>query len=285
MALSEQMPESRRLALLKLLSDEDPAVFDIVRQQIISYGPQARNWLRPHALSSDPPLRRRVQQILTHFDRQSADTKFLGFCMRYGQDLDLEQGVFLLAQTQYPDINVEAYQAILDSYAMDLRERLNLSGEPKEIIAGINTFLFKQLKFTGNEKHYYDPENSYLNRVLDRRIGNPINLCVVYLLLARRLRLPMAGIGLPGHFICRYQSSGGGEIYVDPFNGGKCLSKAECVQYLAHATFSLRDDYLSPVNPRRTLLRICTNLHQIYLQLEQADATTRFQRYLVALGR
>jgi regulator of sirC expression with transglutaminase-like and TPR domain len=98
------------------------------------------------------------------------------------------------------------------------------------------------------------------------------------------LRLPVAGIGLPGHFICRHQSTSA-EIYVDAFNGGKFMTKADCVQYLVQGNYSLREDSLAPVSPRRILLRICGNLHQIYLQLERADETTRLQRYLVALGR
>ena len=104
------------------------------------------------------------------------------------------------------------------------------------------------------------------------------------MLLARRLRLPIAGIGLPGHFICRYQSISA-ELYVDPFNQGKFLTKADCIQYLTRGNYSLRDDYLAPVTPRRLLLRVCGNLHQIYLQLEQAHEATRLQRYLIALAR
>ena len=94
----------------------------------------------------------------------------------------------------------------------------------------------------------------------------------------------MAGIGLPGHFICRYQSTAA-EIYLDPFNRGKFLTKADCVQYLVNANFSLRDDYLAPVSSRQWLLRICSNLHQIYQRLEQAADAVRVQRYLVALAR
>src|SRR5207248_2561870 len=114
----------------------------------------------------------------------------------------------------------------------------------------------EQFGFGGNEDNYYDPDNSYLNRVIDRRTGNPINLCLLYLLLARRLRLPIAGIGLPGHFICRYQSSAE-EIYIDAFNHGKFLTKADCVQYLLQGNHRLHEDYLAPVTPRRLMLRVC----------------------------
>jgi len=281
----ETLSESQKGALLKLLADEDSAVYRPVREKILSYGSEVViSWLQPHTLSNDPALRRRAQDIIWHFGRQAADNRFLGFCLKHGEEFELEEGVWLLAQTQYPDINVEAYQALLDSFGGELRERLDLTREPKEVLTRINSYLFEELGFSGNEENYYDPENSYLNRVIDRRTGNPINLSLLYMLLARRLRLPVTGIGLPGHFICRHQSSAA-EIFIDAFNGGKFLSKADCVQYLAHANYSLRDDCLAPVSSRQILLRICGNLHQTYLQLQRTEETTQIQRYLVALAR
>ncbi len=279
-----ELPESKRAALLTLLTDEDPAVYRSVRQKILSLGPRAADWLRPHTLSRDPALRRRAQEIVLRFDRQAADNQFLGFCLRSGQECSLEQGAWLLAQTEYPEINVEGYQALLDGYGRDLASRLEGVAGAREVLGRVNDYLFTQLGFSGNQDNYYDHENSYLNRVLDRRTGNPINLSLVYILLARRLRLPVAGISLPGHFICRYQSSAG-ELYVDAFNDGKLLTKADCVRYLLQGNYSVRDDYLAPVTARRMLLRICGNLHQIYLHLERTESATRLQRYLIALSR
>jgi regulator of sirC expression with transglutaminase-like and TPR domain len=276
--------QNQRAALLSLLADEDPLVYRTVREKLLSCGPSVAEWLRPHTRSDDPALRRRARQIVLHFDRQAADDQFLAFCLRHGEEFDLEQGAWLFAQTEYPLINVEAYQAVLDDYANELRSRLVGSHEPEYTLTVINYYLFGDLGFIGNEANYYDPENSYLNRVLDQRTGNPINLCLLYLLLARRLRLPVAGIGLPGHFVCRYQSSAI-EIYFDPFNRGKFLTKADCVQYLVSANCSLRDEYLAPVSPRRILLRICSHLHQVYQRLELPAESTRVQRYLVALAR
>ena len=283
-ALPQELSQSQRVALLSLLADEDPLVYRTVREKILSCGPPAAEWLRPHTMSNDPALRRRARQIVLHFDRQAADDHFLAFCLRHGEEFDLEQGAWLFAQTQYPLINVEAYRAVLDGYANELRGRFAASAEPQLILTAINHYLFGDLGFAGNESNYYDPENSYLNRVIDQRTGNPINLCLLYILLARRLRLPIAGIGLPGHFICRYQSTAA-EIYLDPFNRGKFLTKADCVQYLVSANCSLRDDYLAPVSSRRLLLRVCSNLHQVYQRLELAAEAMRLQRYLVALAR
>jgi regulator of sirC expression with transglutaminase-like and TPR domain len=89
---------------------------------------------------------------------------------------------------------------------------------------------------------------------------------------------------LPGHFLCRYQSTAA-ELYIDAFNAGKLLSKADCVQYLLRGHYNVRDEYLAPVTPRRMLLRMCGNLHQIYLRLAKDEVATRLQRYLVALAR
>ena len=281
---SELLSASQREALISLLADEDPAVYQTVREKILSYGPAAREWLRPHKLSNDPLLRRRVQQIVHHFARQSADNRFLAFCLKQGAELDLEQGAWLLAQTQYPDTNIEAYQALLDSYASEVRERIDFNAEAKTILTALNFYLFDELGFAGNEQNFYEPENSYLNCVVDRRTGNPISLCMVYQLLARRLRLPVAGIGLPGHFVCRFQSTAS-ELYIDTFNHGKLMSKADCVQYLLRGHYGLQDDYLVPVNPRRILMRVCGNLHRIYYHLKLPEETTRLQRYLIALAR
>jgi regulator of sirC expression with transglutaminase-like and TPR domain len=284
MALPEGLSKAQGLALLNLLADEDPLVYRPVREKIISCGPPAAEWLRPHTMSNDPALRRRAQEIVLYFDRMAADDEFLAFCLRHGEELDLEQGALMLAQTRYPSINPAAYQALLDAHAGELQERIDFGADPQEILGAINDYLFGELGYAGNEQDYYNPENSYLNRVMDRRTGNPINLCLLYILLARRLHLPVAGLGLPGHFICRYQSTSG-EIYFDPFHRGRFLSKADCVKYLARGSGAARDEYLTPVTPRRLVLRICSNLHQIYQRREQASEAMRIQRYLVALAR
>jgi regulator of sirC expression with transglutaminase-like and TPR domain len=277
-----RLSAGQQAALITLLADEDPLVFRAVREKLVSYGPVVADWLRPHTISVDPLLRRRALEIVTVFGRHGADDCFLAFCLQHGENLDLETGAWLLARTQYPDINLEAYQALLDSYAADLRERLNPRGNARHILGVINEYLFAELGFTGNEEHYYDPQNSYLNCVLDRRTGIPISLSLVYLLLARRLRLPISGIGLPGHFVCRFQSTSE-ELYIDAFHGGRLMTKADCVHYLLHGHYALQDEYLTPATPRRMLTRLCGNLHQTYNQLEMTEEVTRVRRYLVAL--
>ena len=225
----QALSESQRLALVSLLADEDPAVYRTVREKLLACGPPAAEWLRPHMTSSDPALRRRARQIVLHFERQAADDHFLAFCLRHGEASDLERGAWLLAQTQYPRINVEAYQAVLDSYASELRGRLASTGEPEDILTVLSQYLCGELGFAGDEEHYYDPRNSFLNEVMDRRLGIPISLSVLFMAVAQRVGLEVEGVRFPGHFLVK-QVTGGRELYIDPYRGGAILTSEDCAE-------------------------------------------------------
>jgi regulator of sirC expression with transglutaminase-like and TPR domain len=288
-ALISQQPihhltESQRDALISLLVDEDPAIYQIVRGQLLSYGTQACQWLRPHLLSEDPLMRRRSLEIVHSLGRRNSDERFLEFCLQHGEDLDLEEAMGLLAQTQYPDTNFEAYQALYDLWAAELRERINPSGGAETSLHQINRFLFEELGFAGQEAGNNNPENCYLNRVMDRRLGNPISLTIIYLFLGRRLQLPVCGLALPGHFICRYQTSTQ-EWYIDPFRQGKFWTKPDCIRHLLSTQHGLREGYLRAISSRRILQQVCATLNQAYAHLEMADEATRLNRYLLALSK
>lgn len=278
------LPDKQRAALISLLADDDPGVYQTVRGKLLSYGREVCDWLRPYLLSGDPVLRRRAQEIVHHFAREDYDAQFIAFCLNSGEEFDLESAVGLLGRTQYPDSNVEAYQALYDSWAAELRMRVDLSGDGEQVLLAINKYLFDELKFEGNEQYSDSAENCYVNRVVDKRSGNPISLCAIYLFIARRLKLPVTGIGLPYHFVCRYQSSVK-EIYIDAFRRGRFWTKADCIKHLLNTNHGLHEGYLSPVTSRRILLRMCANLHQTYSHLEMTEEATRVQRYLVALAK
>lgn len=283
-AVSPVLSEGQKVALIKLLADEDPLVYDVVRRRILACGQSAVGWLRPHVLTDDPVRRRRVRALLHHLTRDETDARFEAFCRSPRANLDLEAGLWLLAQTRYPEANVAAYSSLLDLYAAQLAERIGPDNSGTSLLAAINGYLFDELGFRGNQEEYHEPENNYLNRVIDRRKGNPIGLSVLYWLLARRLRLPIVGIGMPGHFVCRYQTST--ECYfIDVFNRGKLLSRAHCISYLQRSNHGFAEDHLLPSTPARALLRVCANLHQAYTELEWHEETARIQRYLVALAR
>jgi len=211
------------------------------------------------------------------------DDPFLAYCLAPKPDWDLEEGALLLAQTEYPDFNLASYVAILDRYAADLRVRLDSIAPPHRALEVINQYLFDEQGFRGNADDYYDPDNNYLNRVLDRRTGNPISLCIVYLLVGRRLSFPLSGVGMPGHFVCRWRN-GDEEIYIDAFNRGAALTRADCLEYLARGNYDPKPEHLEPLPAEKILLRLCTNLHHIYRQRNQPEQVERTGSYLAVLG-
>ncbi|MCC6234996.1 MAG: transglutaminase family protein [Verrucomicrobiales bacterium] len=273
------LTEGQRVALLKLLADDDRVVSDVARQRLLDEGPEIGPWLKPHSLSDNPVLRRRTRDILLQFEAKGADARMRAFCRRAGDDVDLEEGAFRLAQTRYPDTLIDGYRAILDDWAGQVREWLpDDRSDADAVLAGIHVVLFQQLRLRGNEENYYDPDNSYLNRVIDRRLGNPISLCAIVLLIGRRLELPLAGIGLPAHFLCRYQTPTR-EIYLDTFHGGRLLSRSDCIAFVNQLGRPFENGFLHPVSPRRMLQRMCTNLEHAYESLELQPDLARVRHY------
>lgn len=269
----------QRQALLTLLADEDASIAEKARIRLLQDGAGLIPWLRAHALSNDAVLRRRVRQILVHFEAEEADAGMTAFCRQAGDDLDLEEGMIRLARTHYPELNPAAYRAVLDEWAARVAdglpdERSNDDG----ILAALHAVLFGEIGLRGNQDQYYDPDNSYLNRVIDRRTGTPISLSAVVLLTCRRLGLPVSGIGLPNHFICRYQSPRR-QVYLDAFHGGRLLDRSDCVSLVQQMGRQFEDGFLQPVTARRMLQRMCVNLERACESTERLGEMAKVKRY------
>ena len=200
------------------------------------------------------------------------------------EELDLAEAALLIAQEEHPELDVAAYLRRLDGLAAAVRARLPAAPEPTDIIHSLNIQLFGEEGLAGNESEYYDPRNSFLNEVLDRKRGIPITLSVIYLEVGRRLGLPLAGVGFPGHFLVKY-SGADGELVLDPFAGGVTLSREELAQKLrrmygdANPFLAQIPQLLAPASKKEILLRMLHNLKGIYLQ--QND----FTRALAAIDR
>ena len=278
------LAERQREALISLLADDDPEVYQTIRTTILGYGEEAVAWLRLYTYDRDPLLRRRTQEIIHHITQKKADDAMVSFCLKQGEDLDIEKAALILSQTQYPDINEEAYSAQLDGFAENIRDKVIMASNSEDMLYTVSEYIFSELGFSPNEQNYYDPDNSYFSKVIDRRMGNPISLCLLFLLIGRRLNLPLVGIGMPGHFLCRYQTATE-EHYVDVYNCGRLLTKGECIKYLQQTGYGYTDGSLAPITPKRMLLRMCANLHQVYSDSEQEKEVKRIQRYIMALSR
>jgi regulator of sirC expression with transglutaminase-like and TPR domain len=192
--------------------------------------------------------------------------------------IDLERAALYIAQETYPALDIEAYVATLDAMAEEVRARLPQEEYPLRTIKTLNQYFFEDLGFHGNQQNYYDPKNSFLNQVIDRRTGIPISLALVYLAVAQRIAFPMAGVGLPGHFLLR-PTVQGTDFFIDAFNQGEILFEQDCQERL-HTMFQgqlpMQPQFLIPVNNRQFLARMLTNLKTIYLshgEIENSLAT------------
>jgi regulator of sirC expression with transglutaminase-like and TPR domain len=181
--------------------------------------------------------------------------------------IDLLRAALLIAADSYPRLDVEGYVARVDDWAAQLRRQIPADAGPEILLRRLNHFLFRILGFKGNTEDYYDPRNSFLNEVLDRRRGIPISLSVVYLEFAQRLDLAVRGVSFPGHFLVKLPH-GGGEIVLDPYHRGVSLGEEELqIEDLS--------PFLQATSKRDILVRILSNLKGIYHQ--QGDAEQALQ--------
>lgn len=195
------------------------------------------------------------------------------------EQVNLAEGALILAADEYPDLEVSGTLRELDALAQAFAPRLDRQGDPRAIITGLNKYLFQELGFSGNLQNYYDPRNSYLNDVMTRRTGIPITMSVVVIELARRLRLPIVGVGLPGHFCVKWQDTTR-EIVFDPFNGGEILDIASIqarVRETAQPQANFEPDWLDAVGSKYILYRMLNNLKTLFIrrgQIRRAQQAT-----------
>ncbi|MBO9999490.1 MAG: SirB1 family protein [Cyanobacteria bacterium SID2] len=203
---------------------------------------------------------------------------------RDDEDIDLAAASLCIAWEEYPELDIDEYLNALDTMATEVSERLPPERYPMRVIQTLNQYLFEDLGFRGNRDDYYDPRNSYLNNVIDRRTGIPIALSLVYLEIAKRIDFPMVGIGMPGHFIIRPDFEDAG-IFVDAFNGGEVLFPQDCETRLSQVygqPVRMRPEFLDPVTSREFLVRMLTNLKAVYIsRQEMSKALGSIERILL----
>lgn len=197
---------------------------------------------------------------------EQIDKEFLQLASFSDDRVNLTHGALLIAKAAYPDLEESLYLARLDRLVSDVKRDLAADIGAKAIVARINHILFEIEKFRGNREKYYDPDNSFLNRVLDRRTGIPITLCLIYIEIAGQLGLDVRGIGLPGHFIAALYRPAG-IIYIDPFNRGEIRSVDDCFEIVRTYTGKTAAPdlrWLQPIGRKEFLARMLRNLKLIY---------------------
>lgn len=201
-------------------------------------------------------------------DMPEAHRHFRTLLARPQGNRQLATGALLIAQEAYPQMDINAYLQRLEHISDTIKQQLGMELDPRRIVAAINAHLYDELNFRGNQDNYYDPRNSFLNEVLERKIGIPITLSVIYIEIGRRVGLPIVGVGLPGHFIVQYDARVD-TFWIDPFYRGAILTQADCaarMQQIYGPKVAWQDAFLTPVSDHDILRRMLSNLKGIYLQ-------------------
>jgi regulator of sirC expression with transglutaminase-like and TPR domain len=201
--------------------------------------------------------------------------------------IDLAQASLLIAREEYPDLEVGRYLSRLDEIGQAIRERLKGGEGFASQIAHMNRLLFEEMGFRGNREEFFDPRNSFLNEVLDRRVGIPISLAAVYLEIGRRIGCPLAGVSFPGHFLVRYMGrDAGAEVLIDPFNRGQILTEKECRARLLEmyqGQIAYRPEFLKRARTREILERMLNNLKAIYRAQRDFHRALKVQELLLCI--
>ena len=255
------LDETALRSLVALLDDEDPRSLELVRSRLFDVGVAAIPYLEAAREASPPEFAARLDAMTDELRFRELKTAFLALA---GERIpDLETGAFLLSRFVRPNADPAVYRLWLDRVAAAAAEGIPEDASTSEGAKRLSGHLFQSLGFTGNETNYYDPGNSCLSRVIDARRGIPVTLSILYLLVAKRLKLSVYGVGTPGHFLLGFREDGEPH-FLDAFRQGRALNAAEVRRMLVRNGYEFRPEYLKPCGPREILARMMRNLLSIY---------------------
>ncbi len=268
-------------ALVRLLADESDHIRRVAVSRLREAGAVALVAARECACRAEDA---QVREAAAAFIRESGRSEIVARWETFAgaAEVDLGEGAILIASAEYPDLDADRCRSQIEDIASVLRRRLLAIRSVSTAVERINGLLFGELGFRGNRESYYDPRNSYINQVIERRLGIPISLSVLYLLVSRRLGLPLDGVGMPRHFLLRFRE-GRCATFLDPFNRGGIWSHQDCIAHLRNEGYGFREEYLRAVSDREILARMLANLLSIYHSTQDEERTDRVSRMLAAL--
>ena len=268
-------------AIARLLHDNDPATVELVKSQLLQNpadnAPHLRDLL---GRTDDAVVSAHAREILAAMEATQAVEEFDLLCRLFPEEGDIESACWLLARCLAPGIDPEPAAQLLDQWGRELASRLPRLNSDEERVAELGGFLGGHVGLRGNTGNYYHPDNSLLPRVVESKLGIPISLTLVYILVGRRAGLKVEGINLPGHFIARV-----GEVLFDPVHRGRVLSASDCEGILRKQNLRPHASYLTVASSRLILIRTLANLLYIYQETNRDVDRGRVAEWLRALDR
>ena len=276
------MNERELKALVALLDDDDLEVLNHVEEKIISYGNVVIPYLESEWENSfNPDVQRRIEELIHTLQIDALKHRLRNWYQQ--EDADLLEGMWLVATYQYPDIELESIRAPLEQIYYEAWLEHKADAHPLDQVKIISSVLFNKLKFSSNTKNFHAPANSMINRVLETRKGNPISLCVVYMLVAERLKLPVYGVNLPQLFILTYKTDRL-QFYINAFNRGLIFSKQDIDSYLKQLKLSQDDIFYEPCSNVDIVRRVLRNLINSFERLDEYEKANEVQELLALIS-
>ena len=279
------MPNKSEIeSLIYLLEDPDPYVKTNVKNRLFELGEQAVPLLdEQKSQSKDDEERELINDIIQWITYGSLQEDFLDILENgLGNLKQLEDAVFILARFENPTLREEEYKRKLDRFASMVSDDLRYQLDDSKKMHILLNFVFDELSFRGSNVDYYNPDNSYLHRVIDRRQGLPISLGLIVLFLARRLDLPFYGVNMPIHFMLKYKGELD-EVLIDPFDRGKTVTYNQCYFFLKQNGIEPKSEHFDTAQPYEILARCIRNLIQSYSRLEKEDKVENLKSLLSAV--
>ncbi|MEB2782717.1 transglutaminase-like domain-containing protein [Algoriphagus sp. C2-6-M1] len=256
-------------ALVSLLDDSDREVRMHVRDRIISLGNDIIPFLEKKWENSfNPEIQKEIEELV--HDLQFSLLKARLTDWRDTDDRDLLTGLWIINTYQYPDLEYAKLNAEMHQIYFDVWTAFKNDLTPYEQVRAINNVLFNTLRFSANTKNFHSPANSMLSSVLDSKRGNPLTLCSIYLLVAKKLGLPIYGVNLPNLFVLTYKSADV-TFYINAFNKGLIFSRKDIFNYLEQLKIEPKEDYFEPCAHLQIMLRMFRNLENSFEKLGESD--------------
>ncbi len=281
----ETLPKSEIKAITKLLKVQDEATLRLLEEQFKTFDIKTLKEINTEISPDDIELQRNFLELIFRIKRGRLKNDFSKWSKNPLSDL--EDGVFLIAMFANPLLDIDYYSKLLTTWANSISnnlKKIKLSTDPTSIINEINHFLFMELGFKGNKDDFYDSENSFIDKVIEKKLGNPILLSMIYLFVTKRIGLSFTGVNMPAHFLIQYKDVFE-PIFIDPFNQGEIITKSVCQERIKTLKLTWQEDYLSSPTNKQIIVRMLQNLINIYHNKEEFQLKEHLEDYVNLIKR
>ena len=264
-------------ALISLLEDPDKEIFDSVKSRLVELGVEVLPELESAWESNyDSLIQERTENIINEIHFRDIVRSLKKWIQK--KDKNLLEAWFIISKYQYPDIDEQFYRTKIYNLVSQINLEVEQTYSELEKISAFNRVFFTQNGFRGNTRNFQSPDNSFINTVIDKHMGNPLTLSMLYIIIAEKINLPICGVNMPKHFIIGFEDVNeinGDPIkfYINPFNKGAILNRQDLEVYLKREKLKEDSKYFTPCGNTTVIKRLLNNLfHSFTFQSKNEKA-------------